>query len=286
MQTPPNDRGLPGPPGIPDAAAQMLIAYTRAVSPTITDCELTHLERQPIDVAVAIGEHEAYERLLGQLGATVRRLPAEPEHADAVFVEDTAVVLDEVAVIARPGAPSRRAEICSVETELGLHRPIFALRSPATLDGGDVLVTGRRVYVGLSTRTNHEAVRQLREGLNHLDYEVLEVRFSGCLHLKSAVTRLDEHAVLLNPAWVDESVFGASRKVRVDPREPHAANALPLGGQVIHPSHFPRTRTRLEAEGFLVAPLDMAELAKAEAGVTCCSLLLRVTGTEERPLPA
>jgi dimethylargininase len=261
----------------------MMIAYTRAVSPTLADCELTHLERQPIDVAAAVAEHEAYEALLGQLGATVRRLPAEPGLADAVFVEDTAVVLDEVAVIARPGAPSRRLETRSVETELATQRPIIALRSPATLDGGDVLVAGRRIYVGLSSRTNREAVRQLRAALQHLGYEVLEAGFTGCLHLKSAVTRIDEDTVLLNPAWVDDSLFAGYRQLSVDPREPQAANALPVGGRVIHPGHFPRTRARLEAEGFVVAPVALTELAKAEAGVTCCSLLLNVAVTGQRP---
>jgi dimethylargininase len=267
----------------PPPVQRTLIAYTRAVSPTIADCELTHVERQPIDVVAAVAEHEAYEALLGRLGADVRRLPAEPEHADAVFVEDTAVVLDEVAVITRPGAPSRRLETRSVETELAFHRPLVALHSPATLDGGDVLVAGRRVFVGLSSRTNREALRQLRAALRRLDYEVLEVRFTGCLHLKSAVTRIDEDTVLLNPAWVDESVFAADRKVSVDPREPQAANALPVGGRVIHPSHFPRTRARLEAEGFVVAPVALEELAKAEAGVTCCSLLVPIAGTGQRP---
>jgi dimethylargininase len=138
------------------------------------------------------------------------------------------------------------------------------------------LVAGRRVYVGLSSRTNREAVRQLRAALQHLGYEVLEVGFTGCLHLKSAVTPIAEDTVLLNPAWVDDSLFTGYRKLSVDPREPQAANALAVGGRVIHPGHFPRTRARLVAEGFVVAPVALTELAKAEAGVTCCSLLVRI----------
>jgi dimethylargininase len=252
----------------------MLIAYTRAVSPTLADCELTHLEREPLDVARAVREHAAYEDLLTQLGATVRRLPAEPSLPDAVFVEDTAIVLDEIAVITRPGATSRRPETASTAAALAAHRPLEHIDAPGTLDGGDVLVVGRRVFVGLSSRSNRAAIDQLAHVLRPLDYEVVPVGFGGCLHLKSAVTRVALGLVLLNPDWVDPSVFGGQRAVAVDPSEPQAANALRLGGSVIHPLHFPRTRARLEAEGLRVAPVVMAELAKAEAGVTCCSLVL------------
>jgi dimethylargininase len=252
----------------------MLIACTRAVSPTLADCELTHLERQSLDIARAAREHDAYESLLRQLGATVRRLPAEPALPDAVFVEDTAVVLEEIAVITRPGAASRRPETASTAAALAAHRPLAHIDAPGTLDGGDVLVASRRVFVGLSTRSNRAAIDQLARLLRPLDYEVVPVAFGGCLHLKSAVTRVADDLLLLNPRWVDPAVFGGYRAVAVDPTEPHAANALALGGAVIHPLHFPRTRARLEAEGLRVAPVAMSELAKAEAGVTCCSLIL------------
>jgi dimethylargininase len=253
----------------------MPIAYTRAVSPTLADCELTHLDRQPLDVAGAAAEHEAYEHLLVRLGVTVRRLPPEPVLPDAVFVEDTAVVLDEVAVITLPGAASRRPETLSVAATLAAHRPLVHIRSPATLDGGDVLVSGRRVFVGLSSRTNREAVAQLAHALQPFGYEVIAVPFRGCLHLKSAATCVAENWLLLNPAWVDPALFPDHRALCVDPSEQHAGNALRIADTVIHPGHFPATRARLEAEGLRVAPVAMAELAKAEAGVTCCSILLR-----------
>jgi len=252
----------------------MLIAYTRAVSATLAQCELTHLERQPLDVERAAAEHKAYEQLLTRLGATVRHLPPEPDLPDAVFVEDTAVVLDEIAVITRPGAPSRRPETRSVEIALGAHRPLAHIRHPATMDGGDVLVADRRIFVGLSSRTNREAVDQLAHAVLPFGYEVIPIHFSGCLHLKSAATRVASGLLLLNPAWVDPAAFAGHRAVCVDATEPHAANALRIGDTVIHPGHFPLTRARLEAEGLLVAPVAMAELAKAEAGVTCCSILL------------
>ena len=252
-----------------------LIAYTREVSPTLADCELTHLAREPLDVAGAATEHHAYEALLTQLGATVRRLPAEPDLPDAVFVEDTAVVLEELAIITRPGAVSRRPETASVAAALAAHRPLARIEGPATLDGGDVLVAGRRVYVGLSTRSSQAAIEQLAGILRPFDYEVIAVGFSGCLHLKSCVTRVAEDLLLLNPAWVDPAAFPGYRAIAIDPTEPHAGNALALGGAVIHARQFPRTRARLAAEGLRVLPVALAELAKAEAGVTCCSLLVR-----------
>jgi dimethylargininase len=254
----------------------LLIAYTRAVSPALADCELTHLEREPLDVAGAQAEHEAYERVLERLGAKVRRLPPTPHLPDGVFVEDAAVVLDEVAIITRPGAPSRQPETASVAAVLATHRPLVHVQAPATLDGGDVLVAGRRIYIGLSTRTSRDAIQQVVGQVAPFGYEVIPVTFSGCLHLKSAVTCLADGQMLLNPAWVDAGAFTGCRSLTVDPAEPNAANALALGGAVIHPLQHGRTRARLESEGFTVVTVPQAELAKAEAGVTCCSLLVEI----------
>jgi len=254
----------------------MLIAYTREVSPALADCELTHLEREPLDVAGAQAEHAAYESALERLGAKVRRLPPTPQLPDGVFVEDAAVVLDDVAVITRPGAPSRQPETATVEAVLVAHRPLIHVRAPATLDGGDVLVAGRRIYVGLSTRTTRGAIQQLADQLAPYGYEVIPLAFTGCLHLKSAVTRVADDLMLLNPAWVATDAFTGSRALTVDPSEPQAANALALGGAVIHPLQHVRTRARLEAAGLSVVTVPQVELAKAESGVTCCSLLVEV----------
>jgi dimethylargininase len=252
----------------------MLIAYTRAVSPALADCELTHLAREPIDVAGAVAEHGVYEAVLGELGARVRRLPPTPLLPDGVFVEDAAVVLAEVAVITRPGSPSRQPETATVAAALAMHRPLLQVAAPDTLDGGDVLVTGQRIYVGLSQRTNRGAIGQLATQLGPMGYEVIAVPFRGCLHLKSAVTCLADDLLLLNPEWVDAGLFVGYRALAVDPREPHAANALALGGAVVHPAQHVRTRERLERAGLVVRSVPQSELAKAEAGVTCCSLLL------------
>jgi len=250
----------------------VLIAVTRAVSPSLAQCELTHLSREPIDVARARAQHAAYERLLSSLGATIVKVPPAPEMPDAVFVEDAAIVLDEIAVITRPGAESRRAETAAVADVLAAYRPLRAMTSPATLDGGDVLRLGRRLYVGLSSRTNEEGIAQLAGFAQPFGYETTPVEFGGCLHLKSAVTAIDG-LLLLNPAWVPASAFPGLEAIEVDSGEPHAANGLRIAETVVFPSEYPRTCERLVAAGLRVATTDCRELAKAEGAVTCCSLV-------------
>src|SRR5947199_9403930 len=185
----------------------MMIAVTREVPWTINACALTHVERAPIDVAAARAQHAAYEAALQAAGCTVQRLPAADDLPDSVFVEDMAVVVDELAVIARPGAASRRAETSSVAEALRAHRDVVAIEEPGTLDGGDVLQLGESVFVGLSSRTNAEGARQLREFLEAYGYNVRTVSVDGALHLKSAVTRVAPDTLLLNPQWIDETLF-------------------------------------------------------------------------------
>lgn len=252
-----------------------MIALTREVSLGIWRCQLTHLERQRIDVERAREQHGAYEDLLQELGCELARLPAEPDLPDGVFVEDTAVVLDELAVIARPGAEERRPETASAAQVLRRYRKLADITGPATLDGGDVLVADRTVWAGLSTRTNREAVVQLAGLLEPYGYAVRPVEFGGCLHLKSAITRVGENLLLFNPDWIDPRPFAPFDFLEVDPSEPHAANVLWLEGPVVVSAAYPRTRARLEERGVEVHPLDISELAKAEGAVTCCSLILR-----------
>ena len=253
----------------------MLTAITRKVSPAITRCELTHLPRKPIDVALAARQHEEYERSLADLGCRVVSLPAEPDLPDSVFVEDTAVVVDELAVVTKPGATSRRAETASMARVLAEYRPIAVIQAPGTLDGGDVLRVGRRVFVGLSVRSNREGVKQLRALLSPFGCAVEALAVSGCLHLKSAVTQVAPDAVLLNRAWVDPAGFDGLRCIGIDPAEPYAANALLVGEAVIYPTAFSRTAARLERAGIRLVSVDVSELAKAEGAVTCCSLILQ-----------
>lgn len=251
----------------------MLIAVTRAVSPTLPACELTHRPRDPINVAKAIAEHACYEQALRSLGATVVHARAEPDLPDAVFVEDTALVLEEAAVIARPGAATRRREVESMVDVLSAYRPVMRIQPPATLDGGDVLTVGRRIFVGVSSRTNRAAITQLERQLNRWGYEVTPVEVSGCLHLKSAVTQVAERLLLINDRFVRLERFAPLEVLTVAPSEPDAANALMIGSAVIYPEHYPDTAERLEGAGVRVVPVPCTEVAKAEGGVTCCSIV-------------
>src|SRR5229473_3501048 len=251
----------------------MLTAITRAVSPAIVHCELSFIDRKPIDLATAQQQHHAYETLLGKLGARVISLPAEPDLPDSLFVEDPAIVLDELAVILPLGTETRRREAPSLAQALAKFRKLAYVTLPGALEGGDVLRIGRKLFIGLTQRSNAEGIRQLAAILAPHNYEVIAVPVTGCLHLKSAVTYLGRNTLLSNRAWFDTIPLAGYEWIDVDPAEPHAANALALAGTVIFPASFPRTRGRIEARGFHVAPLDISELQKAESGLTCSSLL-------------
>jgi dimethylargininase len=253
----------------------MWIAITRDVSPSLGDCELSFVQRSRIDVALAARQHEHYRRALETLGCRVIALPMEPELPDAVFVEDVALVFDEVAVMTRPGAEPRRAEGDAVATVLAAFRPLLSIGAPGTLDGGDVLRIGRNVYVGQSARSNAEGIAQLHSILAQFRYDVQTVPTRDCLHLKSAVTQVAEGTLLVNPAWVDAGVFAEYNLIEVDPGEQHAANALRIGNGVLYPTCFSRTQLRLEAAGVAVTTVDVSELQKAEGATTCCSVVFR-----------
>lgn len=248
-----------------------MIAITRDVSPSIARAELTHLDRVPIDYERAREQHEQYRALLASLGCEVLSLPADAAHPDCVFIEDTAVVLDDLAVITRPGAESRRGEVPVVAAALAPFRTLVHIEAPATLDGGDVLVLDDRIYVGNSSRSNDAALAQLRELTGR---EVIRVDVHGALHLKTAVTQVADRTLLVNREWVDVAPFAGFTLIDVDPAEPFGANAVRLGETVIYPSAFARTRAILQSHGIDVRTVEAGELAKAEGGVTCCSLLV------------
>jgi dimethylargininase len=251
------------------------IAITRAVSCAIERCELTHLQRKPIDFTLARRQHAAYEGALRDSGCEVRQLPEQPDWPDAVFVEDAAIVLDEVAVATRPGAPSRRDEVASVVSALEPFREVLRIESPGTLDGGDVLRLGKRICVGASARSNPEGVAQLQGLLAPFGYRVEAVPLQGCLHLKSAVTRVADDLLLVNPERVDPVRFENWHSIACDPAEPDAANALRLGDRVILSASWPRTAARLRRAGLDVQSVAMSEMEKAEGAVTCCSLIVQ-----------
>lgn len=255
----------------------MLTAITRTVSPAVIHCEISFIDRKPINLARAQEQHRAYEKLLEKLGARVISLPAEPNLPDSMFVEDPAIVLDELAVIMPLGAESRRPEAASLAQALSKFRKLERVKLPGTLEGGDVLRIGRKLFVGLTKRSNAEGIRQLAVILAPHKYEVVAVPVTGCLHLKSAVTCIGRNTLLANRAWFDKAPLAGFDWIDVDPAEPHAANALAFGSTVIFPASFPRTRSRIEARGFHVISLDISELQKAESGLTCSSLLFEAS---------
>jgi dimethylargininase len=251
----------------------MRLALTRQVSQSFEHCLLTHLEHQPIDLQLARKQHAAYEQILAEHGCQILQLPEQPDMPDAVFVEDIALVFDELAVIARPGAAVRRLEVLSVMQALRAYRPVFTIEDPGTLDGGDVLWIDRTLYVGLSSRTNSEGIGQLEQLAAPSGYRIVTVPVEGCLHLKSAVTQVGAGVLLLHPGWIDATLFAGFKLLEVDPDEPLAANALLVDETVIYPQAFPATKNRLVSSGIRVQVVDVSELGKAEGGVTCCSLI-------------
>jgi dimethylargininase len=251
----------------------MLMAVTRQVSRSIGNCELTFLTRTPIDVDRARRQHEQYEAALKRLGLAVLSLPEAPDLPDSVFVEDTAVVLDECAVMMRCAASSRTPEIELMSGVLRPYRRVLQLEAPAHMDGGDILRVGRKLYVGLSKRTEAAAIEQLGSMLQPFGYSVQSVPVTECLHLKSAVTQVAQDTLLLNPRWVSSQAFGDVKTIETDASEPYGANALLVAGSVVYSTEFPKTAARLVAAGIHPVPVEADELAKAEGAVTCCSLV-------------
>lgn len=249
----------------------MLTAITREVSPTLSDCALTFLERSPIDVGKAMKQHRGYRAVLSELGVRVVTIPADEAYPDGVFVEDPAIVLDEIAVICRPGAESRRGEVESLAKAISPFRELRCIREPATLEGGDVTRIGRDLFVGLSKRTSREGIEQLAEIVAAFGYRVIPVEVRGCLHLKSACCSIGDSTVLINREWIDAAPFASCRMI--DVAEEWAADVLRIGETVLMPAGFPKTQERLERAGFRTRAIDVSELQKAEAGVTCMSLI-------------
>lgn len=248
-------------------------AIVRPPSPRLAEAELTHLARTPIDVDRARAEHAGYVALLARLGLEVVHAPALPDHPDGVFVEDTAVIVDDLAVLARPGARSRRGEVASIGAVLRDRGYRTAtIEEPGTLDGGDVLQVGRIVYVGRTSRTDDTAIAQLQDLVAPLGRRVVPVEVTGVLHLKSAATALPDGVIVAAPGCVDETVFADREVVHVP--EPSGADVLLVGQTVVVAASAPRTASLLAARGFEVVTVELTELEKAEAGVTCPSILL------------
>jgi dimethylargininase len=251
-----------------------MLAITHVPSPNMEQCQRTYVAPVPIDHALALRQHEAYCEMLRQCRARVVTLDVNRDLPDCVFIEDTAILLDEVAVLASMGAPSRRAEPAFIEAELRSYRPVERVLAPATLEGGDVLRVGRTLLVGLSSRTNAAGAEALRAVAARFGYAVRAVPVRGCLHLKSACAALPDGRVLVNPEWLDVAALRGFELVRVPHGEPDAANAALVGGCVCLAAAHPRTADLVGRLGFAVRLIDLSEFAKAEGCVTCLSLLL------------
>jgi dimethylargininase len=249
------------------------VAVTRELTAAIGNCELTFLHRSAIDFGLAQQQHRDYQSALSSLGCEVVVVPAPPGLADSVFIEDTALVLDDIAVMLRPGVASRQPEVAGVAEVLQQYKPLKAIEPPGTIDGGDLLRVGNRIFAGLSTRSNQSGIQQLRDIVSDFGMTVETVETTKCLHLKSAVSEVAPGTLLINTDWISSSAFKDFELIPVDKEETHAANALRIGKNLIYPSSFPRTMNALVNRGIDVLPVDLTELQKAEGAVTCCSLI-------------
>ncbi len=250
----------------------------REPSATLADCELSFLRRRPIDPSRARAQHAGYGEALRTAGAEVVVLPPADPLPDAAFVEDTVVVVDEVAVLCAIGVASRAPEVELMASDIEPYRPVRRLPpGTATLEGGDVLRVGRTLYVGRSTRTNEHGITALRTVLEPFGYRVRTVAVNGCLHLKTACTSAADGVVLLNPAWVDPAIFEADglEVLVVAPSEPYAGNVLRVGETLLVSAGYPETERRLQERGLQPVPVEIGELQKAEAGLSCLSVLVQ-----------
>ena len=251
----------------------MKIALTHRVSPNINECELTHSKKEPISYELARKQHETYCQILQSQGIKVRELTINLSHQDSCFIEDTAVVLDEVAIMASMGVKSRIGEVSGIENELTKFRVIKKIKPPGFLEGGDVLVIGKHVFIGLTTRTNKEGIKQFEQIASPFGYQIIPIEVNGCLHLKSACTALNEINILVNTNWISAKSFSGYNIVQVSPDEPMAANCLNLNGKIFIASGFPETRKILELRGYSFNTINISELQKAEGALTCSSII-------------
>jgi dimethylargininase len=242
----------------------------------MAECQLTFVERSAIDFPRAVRQHAEYCQALRKIGAEVHTLAASDELADCVFIEDTAIVLDEAALLCRPGVESRRDETALVAAELGRYRRIERASAPATIEGGDVLAVGRTLLVGLSSRTNAAGVDALANFAGPLGYTVRAVPVRGSLHLKTACTALPDGRLLVNRNWLDLSGLGDFKYIDVPVAEPWGANVIVATGSVITAAAHVQTAALIRSLGCHVHTVEIDEFAKAEGGATCLSLLFAV----------
>jgi dimethylargininase len=253
----------------------MLVALTHTVSPNITNGEVTFIDRQVVSYDLALQQHDAYCNALENCGAEVKKLSVNLDSPDSCFIEDTAIVVDEVAIITSMGSSSRQQEPETIALELAQYREIVRVKLPATLEGGDVLQIGRRLYVGVSGRTNIQGFQELAQILKPWGYEVIPVELKNCLHLKTACTAISEEMILLNPQWVASETFADYKVLLVPKEEGWAANTIRVGDRVFLQHGFPQTLELVNKHHNSIEILDISEFRKVEAGLSCLSIILQ-----------
>lgn len=255
----------------------MLRAITHKVSPRIAECEVTFVDRSPIDLQLAVRQHDHYCEVLKKLGVTVSELSENESYPDSCFVEDTAIVVDELAVMCSMGVSSRRGETRLIERELSQYRDIAHISLPATIEGGDVLRIGKKILIGQSSRTNLEGIAELARILEPDGYHLVHVPTKGSLHLKSACTAIDEETLFVNPDWIELDALKGFNLLYTPASEPWSANVLRVGPTVCVQAGFPRAVELIEDVAERVEIIDISELRKAEAGLTCSSIIFEST---------
>jgi dimethylargininase len=255
--------------------AFMITAITREPAARIEEGIVTFIKRSPISYKAAVWQHAVYCEALRSIGVEVITLPSIDHLPDSVFVEDVAVVLDEVAVLTSPSAESRREEVPHIKEAIAKYREIVPISEGALLEGGDVLRMGRTLYVGLSQRTNAKGAGELAAIVGRYGYGVIPVAVHGCLHLKTGCTGLDDSTVLVNNDWIDTTAFSECRILSVDQSEPWAANVLRVGNWIVTQTGFPQTAQMIANRGYAVQMVDASEFGKVEGSLTCLSLIFQ-----------
>jgi len=233
---------------------------------------LTTVDLGRPDYATICRQHQAYCRTLGDLGVTVETLPALDGYPDAYFVEDPAIITEQVAIVTRPGAMSRRGEAQAIASAVAQHRPVARIEPPGTLEGGDVLIVGKQVYVGLSARTNRAGIEQLADILAPQGFDVTGVPVEAGLHLKSSVSLVAPNTLLVGPPLAKADAWNGLRRLLVPPDEDYAANALWINNHILMAKGFPATREQLDGLGLPIIEMEVSEARKMDGGLSCMSL--------------
>ena len=250
-------------------------AIVRRIPNSFKHCITTMENKVPINVEMARVQHQNYCEILESLGLQLIRLDADEDLPDCCFTEDTVIVMDEIAIIANPVMSSRKGELDEIINTLKPYRKLYQLQSPAYLDGGDVIQIDRKLFIGLSARTNMAAIEQVADWVAGYGYEVISVPVNNTLHLKSASTYIGMGTVLLSPENVDPIYFSKYQVIEVPSSESYCADALAVGNNVLIPEGYPGTKAKLIQHGFQVITLDVSEIKKADGALTCMSVIFR-----------